>query len=102
MSHAHQYFVYLLTNWNNKVMYVGVTNNLERRLHEHKTHAAKGFTARYNVDKLVYFEDTPDVLSAIAREKEIKGWRREKKNQLVEQANPTWRDLSEDFSLRSK
>ncbi|RKX57907.1 MAG: GIY-YIG nuclease family protein, partial [Thermodesulfobacteriota bacterium] len=75
------YYVYLLTNWNNKVMYLGVTNNLERRLYEHKNKLFKGFTEKYNVNKLVYFEETQDVTVAIAREKEIKKWRREKKNQ---------------------
>ncbi|RKX58965.1 MAG: GIY-YIG nuclease family protein, partial [Thermodesulfobacteriota bacterium] len=63
------YYVYLLTNWNNKVMYLGVTNNLERRLYEHKNKLVKGFTEKYNVNKLVYFEETQDVTAAIAREK---------------------------------
>lgn len=93
----HQYFVYLLTNWNNRVMYVGMTNNLVRRLYEHRTGAAKGFTEKYNVHKLVYFEETADVHAAIAREKEIKKWRREKKNALVVRANPEWRDLGHDL-----
>ena len=88
------YYVYLLTNWNNKVMYVGVSNNLERRLYEHKNKLVKGFTEKYNVNKLVYFEETEDVTAAIAREKEIKKWRREKKNQLVNRMNPNWEDLS--------
>ncbi|RLC84068.1 MAG: GIY-YIG nuclease family protein [Chloroflexi bacterium] len=88
------YYVYLLTNWNNKVMYPGVTNNLERRLYEHKNKLVKGFTEKYNVNKLVYFEETKDVTAAIAREKEIKKWRREKKNQLVNRMNPNWKDLS--------
>jgi putative endonuclease len=88
------YYVYLLTNWNNKVMYLGVTNNLERRLYEHKNKLVKGFTEEYNVNKLVYFEQTQDVTAAIAREKEIKKWRREKKNQLVNRMNPNWKDLS--------
>ena len=100
------YCVYLLTNWNDKVMYVGVTNNLERRLYEHKNKLVEGFTQKYNVNKLVYFETTTDVLAAIEREKQIKKWRREKKNQLVIGANPEWKDLSsewgKDFSLRSK
>ena len=78
-----RYYVYLITNWNNKVMYVGVTNNLERRIYEHKNKLVKGFTEKYNVNKLVYFEETQDVTAAIAREKEIKKWRREKKDQLV-------------------
>jgi len=86
--------VYLLTNWNNKVMYLGVTNDLERRLYEHKNKLVKGFTERYNVNKLVYFEETRDITAAIAREKEIKKWRREKKDQLVNRMNPNWKDLS--------
>ena len=88
------YYVYLLTNWNNKVMYLGVTNNMERRLYEHKDKLVKGFTEKYNVNKLIYFEETQDVTAAIAREKEIKKWRREKKNQLVNRMNPNWKDLS--------
>ena len=83
MPREHRYYVYLLTNKNDKVMYVGVTNNLERRVYEHKTKMVPGFTEKYNVNKLVYFEETTDVRAAIAREKEIKKWRREKKNNLV-------------------
>ena len=74
-------------------MYVGVTNDLARRLYEHKNKLVKGFTSRYNVHKLVYFEQTTDVYAAIAREKEIKAWRREKKNRLVESKNPNWEEL---------
>jgi putative endonuclease len=100
------YYVYLLTNWNNRVMYVGVTNHLERRIYEHKNKLIEGFTKKYNVDKLVYFEMTPDVLAAIEREKQIKKWRREKKDRLVIAANPEWKDLSlewvNDFSFQSK
>lgn len=100
------YYVYLLTNWNNRVMYVGVTNHLERRIYEHKNKLIEGFTKKYNVDKLVYFEITSDVLAAIEREKQIKKWRREKKDRLVIAANPEWRDLSlewgKDFSFQSK
>ena len=100
------YYVYLLTNWNNKVMYVGVTSNLERRVYEHKNKVVEGFTEKYNVGKLVYFETTNDVLAAIDREKQIKKWRREKKNQLVTGMNPEWKDLSlewgKDFSFQSK
>ena len=91
------YYVYLLTNWNNKVMYVGMTNDLQRRICEHKEKFLKGFTKKYNVHKLVYYEQTSDVEVALNREKEIKKWRREKKDRLVENANPIWRDLSEDF-----
>jgi len=79
-------------------MYVGVTNNLERRMYEHKEKIVKGFTEKYNVNKLVYYEETSDIVEALNREKEIKKWRREKKNRLVESTNPLWHDLSEDFS----
>ena len=91
------YYVYLLTNWNNKVIYVCITNDLERRIYEHKVKFVKGFTEKYNVNKLVYYEQTPDINAALNREKEIKKWRREKKNRLVVNTNPLWRDLSEDF-----
>jgi len=99
------YYVYLLTNWNNHVMYVGVTNDLHRRIYEHRNNLLEGFTKKYNVHKLVYFEETADVNSAIARETEIKKWRRQKKNDLVLSMYSEWKDLSEeiqDFSLRSK
>ena len=92
------YYVYLLTNWNNQVMYVDVTNNLERRIYEHKNKLVDGFTKKYNVERLVYFETTSDVLAAIEREKQIKKWRREKKNQLVIEMNPEWKDLSLEWS----
>ena len=94
MPSEKRFYVYLLTNWNNKVIYVGITNNLERRIYEHKNKMVKGFTEKYNLKKLVYFEETPDVKAAIAREKEIKKWRREKKNQLVDKMNSEWKDLS--------
>ncbi len=97
MSDTHHYYVYLLTTSNNKVMYVGMTNNLERRVYEHKMKLVPGFTARYNINKLVYFEETQDVHAAITREKEIKKWRREKKNNLVAAVNPHWQDLSESW-----
>ncbi|TYT26807.1 GIY-YIG nuclease family protein [Luteimonas viscosa] len=102
MPRECRYFVYILTNRTRKVMYIGMTNDLVRRLHEHRTHAVPGFTARYRVDTLVYFEETPDVLAALEREKQIKKWRREKKDALVASMNPDWRDLGLDFSLRSK
>jgi putative endonuclease len=95
MVSTKSYYVYLLTNWNNRIMYVGVTNDLSRRLYEHKNKLVAGFTAKYNLNKLVYFEEAQDVNVAIAREKEIKKWRREKKNQLVNGDNPGWQDLSE-------
>ena len=86
------YWVYITAGWS-RVLYVGVTNNLTRRVWEHKNHAVPGFTRTYHVDRLVYFEDTSDALTAIAREKEIKGWRRTKKVALIESTNPKWRDL---------
>ena len=88
------YFVYILTNWNNKVMYIGVTNNLERRMYEHKHKLVDGFTKRYNVNKLVYYEVTSDIHEAIRREKQLKGFKRSKKNALVETINPLWEDLN--------
>ena len=91
------YYVYLLTNWNNKVLYTGVTNDLQRRLYEHKNELVDGFTKKYRVHKLVYFETTNDVRVAIQREKQIKGWVRLKKNALVESMNPEWKDLAEGW-----
>ncbi len=91
------YFVYMLTNWDDSVLYIGVTNNLERRLYEHRNGLADGFTKKYNVHKLVYVEQTNDVYSAISREKQLKNWRREKKNHLVATMNPQWKDLSEGW-----
>ena len=89
-----QYYVYILTNNHNNVLYTGVTNDLVRRVYEHRNHLAKdSFTARYNVEKLVYFEVTSDVYSALEREKQIKGWNRKRKNKLVESRNPNWEDL---------
>ena len=92
-----QYYVYFLTNWNNHVLYVGVTNNLERRLYEHKHELIDGFTKRYHIHKLVYFEATSDVRSAIAREKQFKRWTRAQKNELISTKNPDWHDLSDDW-----
>ena len=91
------YWVYILTNEANKVMYIGVTNDLHRRLYEHKKELVEGFTKRYHVHKLVYFETYSDVKYAILREKQLKGWKREKKNLLVETKNPEWQDWGEAF-----
>ena len=88
------YYVYIMTNWSNGVMYVGVTNDLKRRVYEHKNKLSESFTSKYNIDKLVYFGHTGDVRSAIAREKQIKGWNRQKKRELVESENPRWEDLT--------
>ncbi|MBX0312658.1 MAG: GIY-YIG nuclease family protein [Sulfurihydrogenibium sp.] len=92
-----QYFVYILTNKYNKVLYVGVTNNLIRRVYEHKNKLISGFTSKYNVNKLVYYESFPSVFDAIKREKEIKGWKREKKVALINSFNPEWKDLYEEL-----
>jgi len=93
----YNFYIYLLTNWNNKVLYTGMTNNLERRVYEHKHKIVRGFTQKYNIDKLVYYEHTTDVHSAIEREKEIKKWRREKKNKLIKSVDPEWKDLSDEW-----
>lgn len=88
------YFVYILTNKNNNVLYIGVTKDLIRRVYEHKHHLdPNSFTAKYNVTKLVYFEETSDVRAAIEREKQLKGWSRMKKLFLVKEKNPTFDDL---------
>ena len=91
-----QYYVYMMTNDHGNVLYTGVTNDLLRRVYEHKNHLDKGsFTAQYNVNKLVYYEITSDVTAAIEREKQIKGWSRKHKNKVVEKKNPNWIDLYE-------
>ena len=87
------YYVYILTNANHKVLYTGVTNNLERRCFEHKQKKIKGFTQKYNVDKLIYFEKFDFINLAIAREKQIKGYSRMKKLTLINQFNVGWNDL---------
>ncbi len=89
--------VYILTSKENTVLYIGVTNNLNRRLWEHKNHVNASFTKRYNVSKLVYFESFDEICKAIDREKQLKGWRRDWKNELIETINPDWKDLSDQF-----
>ncbi len=89
----NNYYVYILTN-KSRTLYVGMTNNLERRVYEHKNKLVPGFTSKYNLDIILYYEQTADVLSAIAREKQIKGWTRSKKIALIESQNPKWLDLS--------
>ncbi len=89
-----EYYVYILSNNLNTVLYVGVTGNLVRRVAEHRNHLdPNAFTAKYDVHKLVYYESTSDVKAALEREKQIKGWNRKRKNKLVESKNPTWKDL---------
>ena len=74
-----------------------MTNDLVRRVYEHKNKLVKGFSSRYNLTNLIYFEDTPDVITAIGREKQIKGWMRNKKIKLIESVNPEWKDISEEW-----
>ncbi len=92
----HRYAVYIMASRSHN-FYVGVSNNIERRVREHKNHVFEGFTARYNIDRLVWYQIYGDIREAIAREKRIKGWRREKKICLIESMNPTWQDLSEEW-----
>jgi putative endonuclease len=92
---SHNYYVYILTNEYNKVLYTGVTNNLLRRMSEHKNKLNPSFTKKYNCDKLVYQEHFFRIEDAIMREKQIKGWKRIRKIELIEALNPTWLDLYE-------
>ncbi len=92
-----QYYVYIMTNKHHTVLYTGVTNDLKRRVYEHREGRGSGFTSRYNVKKLVYYEISQDARAAIAREKQIKGGSRQKKIELVEGLNLEWRDLYEDL-----
>ena len=94
-----QYYIYILSNSNNNVIYTGVTNDLIRRVYEHKGHFDRGsFTSRYNVDKLVYFEVSSSIEVAIEREKQIKSWNRKRKNRLIESLNSSWRDLYSEIT----
>jgi putative endonuclease len=89
-----QYYVYIMTNKKDKVLYTGVTNNLTKRMYEHKSRLIEGFTKKYNVDKLVYYEVYNDINDAIEREKQIKKGNRQKKIDLISKMNPSWNDLS--------
>jgi len=92
-----QYYVYIMTN-RSGTLYTGMTNDLKRRVYEHKYKLIPGFARKYNTTRLIYYEETPDVRAAIAREKQIKGWLRAKKVSLVESVNPEWKDLSDEWS----
>ncbi len=93
-----QYYVYILATNDNKVIYTGVTNDLRRRVYEHKNSLdPKSFTTRYCINKLVYYEYTTDVRAAIEREKQIKGWNRQRKNKLIEAKNPQWKELYDEI-----
>ena len=93
----HQYFVYILTNYTKSTLYIGVTNNLLRRLEEHREGVIDCFSKKYKTYYLVYFEEYQDIWDAIAREKQLKRWRRDKKNFLIETLNPEWNDLSKSI-----
>jgi putative endonuclease len=87
------YYVYIMTNWDHTVYYTGVTNNLERRLLEHRNKVNKGFTQKYNINKLVFFQEFGSIYEALESEKMVKKWRREKKINLIESNNPKWKNL---------
>ena len=91
-----RFFVYIMAS-RSHTLYIGVTNSIVRRVRQHKEHAFPGFTSRYNIDRLVWYETYQYVRTAIAREKQLKGWLRERKIRLIEETNPTWQDLSEDW-----
>ncbi|MFH1838560.1 MAG: GIY-YIG nuclease family protein [Candidatus Kuenenbacteria bacterium] len=91
------YYVYILTNKRNGTLYVGVTNNLECRMYEHKNKIIKGFTEKYGIDKLIYFEETNDISIALLKEKQIKKWNRKWKLRLIEKENSNWKDLAKDW-----
>ena len=92
------YYIYIMAS-RSRVLYTGVTNDLARRVNEHKQGLITGFTSRYRVSRLVHFEEFADIRDAIAREKEIKGWKRSRKTSLIERRNPTWEDLAESLSF---
>lgn len=93
----HQYYVYILCNKKDGVLYIGMTNDLERRMFEHKNKLVDGFTKKYNLSKLVYFEIFPQVKDAIIREKRLKKWKRQWKVNLIEEDNPNWNDIAFDW-----
>ncbi|MDH4330391.1 MAG: GIY-YIG nuclease family protein [Candidatus Moranbacteria bacterium] len=92
-----QYCVYIITNNNNTALYIGVTSNLQKRIWEHRNKITKGFTKKYNCEKLVYFEQTENVYSALNREKQLKNWHRQWKIDLISKNNPEWKDLFEEL-----
>ena len=96
MQAQNQYHVYIMTN-KSRTLYTGMANNIRKRVYEHKHKLIPGFTKKYNISRLIYFETFGDVYSAIAREKTIKGWLRKKKIELIQETNPDWKDLSQDW-----
>lgn len=93
----NSYYVYIMTNFKNTTLYIGVTNDLSKRVYEHKNKLIDGFTSKYNISKLVYYEETNDVNSALQREKQFKNWHREWKINLIKSQNPNFEDLNNDF-----
>ncbi|WP_027728051.1 GIY-YIG nuclease family protein [Treponema sp. C6A8] len=93
------YYVYILSNYSNSTLYIGVTNNLKRRIYEHKNKVIKGFSEKYNLNKLVYYEEVSDIKAAIQREKNLKRWNRQWKKELIEKINPEYKDLSVNFGI---
>ena len=93
----NQYYIYILSNKRNGTLYIGITNNLVKRVWEHKSKISEGFTNKYDVSNLVFFEETSDINSAIRREKQLKSWNRKWKLNLIENFNPKWRDLYQDL-----
>jgi putative endonuclease len=94
-----QAYVYFLTNKYNSTLYIGVTSNIARRIIEHKIKVNKGFSSRHNCEKLVYFESFDSMFDATTREKQLKNWKREWKNNLIDKMNPTWKDLSDEIGV---
>ena len=94
---THQYYLYILSNKYNGTLYIGITNNLERRMFEHKNQLVDGFTKKYRLNRLVYFETFQYITNAIRREKNMKKWKRQWKINLIEEENQNWRDLSKDW-----
>lgn len=97
----NEYFVYMLANKYNNVLYTGVTNNIRKRVYQHKMKILKGFTSQYNCNKLVWYEQFEDINLAISREKQLKNWKRTWENALIELNNPNWKDLAEKWFLKS-
>ena len=97
MKTTHQYYIYILANKYDGVIYIGVTNDLQRRVYEHKKGLIKGFTQKYNVNTLIYFESFKDINEAITREKNLKKWKRDWKINLIEKENKSWNDLSKGW-----
>ena len=102
MNNIHQYWVYILSNKTRSVLYIGVTNNLYKRFIEHKTGTIPGFTEKYKCHYLIYFEEYQDINEAIAREKELKGWTRNKKEELIRRNNPLLNDLAQNMGWNNK